>query len=53
LVGHAGEKPWAFESGADFICVGLFDFQVVENTRIVERALPTVAEKGRTRPWMA
>ena len=44
---------WAFESGADFICVGMFDFQVVENTGIAERALAAVAEKGRTRPWMA
>ena len=25
---------WAFESGADFICIGMFDFQVVENTGI-------------------
>ena len=45
--------PWAFESGADFICVGMFDFQVVENTGIAERALAAVAEKGRARPWLA
>lgn len=44
---------WAFESGADFICVGMFDFQVVENTAIAERALAAVAQKGRSRPWMA
>lgn len=44
---------WAFESGADFLCVGMFDFQVVENTGIAARALATVTEKGRARPWMA
>lgn len=44
---------WAFESGADFICVGMFDFQVVENTAIADRALAAVAQKGRARAWMA
>lgn len=44
---------WAFESGADFICVGMFDFQVVENTALAERALAAVTQKGRARPWMA
>lgn len=44
---------WAFENGADFLCVGMFDFQVVENTGIAARALAAVAEKGRARPWMA
>ncbi len=44
---------WAFESGADFICVGMFDFQVVENTGIAAQALAKVTEKGRLRPWMA
>lgn len=44
---------WAFQSGADFACVGMFDFQVVENTGIAAQALAAVAEKGRARPWMA
>jgi hypothetical protein len=44
---------WAFENGADFLCVGMFDFQVVENTGIAERALAAVTQKGRARPWMA
>jgi len=44
---------WAFESGADFLCVGMFDFQVVENTGIAQRALAAVAQKGRARPWIA
>jgi hypothetical protein len=44
---------WAFASGADFLCVGMFDFQVVENTAIADRALKAVAQTGRPRPWMA
>jgi hypothetical protein len=44
---------WSFESGADFICVGMFDFQVVENTAIAAQALKAVAQKGRPRAWMA
>lgn len=43
---------YAFESGADFACVGMFDFQVVEDanlfTEIVEGA-----SFQRRRPWMA
>ncbi|OHE82488.1 MAG: hypothetical protein A3G75_07165 [Verrucomicrobia bacterium RIFCSPLOWO2_12_FULL_64_8] len=42
-----------FENGADFICVGMFDFQVVENTTIADAALRAVAQAGRARPWMA
>ncbi|MBI5693092.1 MAG: twin-arginine translocation signal domain-containing protein [Verrucomicrobia bacterium] len=44
---------WAFESGADFICIGMFDFQVVENTDLAARALAAVTPKNRARPWMA
>lgn len=47
---------WAFESGADFICVGMFDFQIVEDTAIARRALDAVAAQGpsgRARAWMA
>ena len=44
---------WAFESGADFICAGMFDFQIVEDTDIAAAALAAVMEKGRARPWMA
>lgn len=50
---HPSEAfQWSFESGADFICVGMFDFQVVENTAIAEKALKAVVQKGRARPWM-
>jgi hypothetical protein len=43
---------WAFESGADFLCVGMFDFQIVENTALAASALATVTKKGRARAWM-
>jgi len=43
---------WSFENGADFICVGMFDFQVVENTDIAAKALKAVAQTPRARPWM-
>jgi hypothetical protein len=39
---------WAFENGADFICVGMFDFQVVEDVNI---AIDTLNNLNRTRPW--
>ncbi len=42
---------YAFEKGSDFICVGMFDFQVVENVNtaieILNGPLP------RERPWYA
>ena len=42
---------YAFESGADFICVGMFDFQVEEDVKLTQE---TVAKaKGRKRPWIA
>jgi NAD(P)H-dependent flavin oxidoreductase YrpB (nitropropane dioxygenase family) len=44
---------WAFESGADFICVGMFDFQIAEDTGIAAEAIAAVIGKGRARPWMA
>ena len=44
---------WCFENGADFLCVGMFDFQVVENTAIADTALKVVMKKGRPRPWVA
>ena len=45
---EAGFK-YAFESGADFICVGMFDWQVVDDVNI---AIDTLANlNGRQRPW--
>ena len=39
---------YAFDNGADFICVGMYDFQIVEDVNIV---LDTLANVNRTRPW--
>jgi uncharacterized membrane protein YphA (DoxX/SURF4 family) len=39
---------WAYNNGADFICVGMFDFQVVSNVNIAIDSIKTVT---RTRPW--
>ncbi len=42
---------YAFENGADFICVGMFDFQVVENVNTTIDILNS--ELKRARPWHA
>ena len=39
----------AFEVGADFICVGMFDFQAVNNVNLINKVL--AGELNRTRPW--
>jgi len=42
---------YAFENGADFICVGMYDFQIVDDVNI---ALNVLAEGvQRDRPWRA
>jgi hypothetical protein len=43
---------YAFQNGADFICVGMFDFQVEQNVALVKTVLPQI-ESGRDRSWMA
>jgi hypothetical protein len=43
---------YAFENGADFACVGMFDFQVVEDANILNEILDDSAFK-RHRKWMA
>jgi len=40
---------YAFENGADFINVGMFDFQVVEDVNTAIDVLSSL--KNRTRPW--
>lgn len=42
---------YAFENGADFVCVGMFDFQVAEDAQIARAAI--AAAKLRDRPWCA
>jgi len=44
---------WAFNNGADFICVGMFDFQIVEDVNICIDTLQEVnAKNSRQRAWM-
>ncbi|MDZ7724786.1 MAG: hypothetical protein U5R06_18770 [candidate division KSB1 bacterium] len=42
---------FAFENGADFICVGMFDFQIVDDVNIAVNTLNTL--KNRKRNWYA
>lgn len=43
--------PFAFRNGADFICAGMFDFQIAEDVQI---ALDTLRRlEKRERPWCA
>ncbi len=41
----------AFDSGADFINVGMFDFQIAENAAVVTEVLPKT--QNREREWLA
>lgn len=38
---------WAFENGADFICVGMFDFQVVDDVNVAISVLKNIPERKR------
>jgi hypothetical protein len=45
--------PYAFNNGADFILVGMFDWQIEEDTKLARRVIAAVTSPGskRTRPW--
>ena len=40
---------YAFQSGADFICLGMFDFQVEEDAKLIRECVAKA--KNRKRPW--
>jgi hypothetical protein len=42
---------YAFQNGADFLCVGMFDFQIGEDVELARRALDRA--KDRDRAWGA
>ncbi len=43
--------PYAFRNGADFVILGMFDFQIAEDASIVRATLRKL--NRRQRPWMA
>jgi len=42
---------YAFQHGADFVCVGMFDFQIVEDAEIAKRIL--ASDLSRERSWVS
>jgi len=40
--------PFAYNNGADFLCVGMYDFQIIDDVNI---ALESLKKINRTRPW--
>ena len=43
--------PYAFKNGADFIAVGMFDFQIKENSDLLRKVVRVC--QNRERPWRA
>jgi hypothetical protein len=46
--------PYAFNSGADFILVGMFDWQIEEDSKLARRVIGLVSgpNSKRSRPWI-
>ena len=42
---------YAFRNGADFICVGMYDFQIFDDVNIALAAMDET--RGRPRRWIA
>ena len=45
--------PYSFKNGADFILVGMFDWQIAEDAKLASHVFELVSAPGsmRTRPW--
>jgi hypothetical protein len=45
--------PYAFKGGADFILVGMFDWQIEEDAKLAKRVISIITgpDSKRTRPW--
>ncbi len=45
--------PYAFTSGADFILVGMFDWQIADDTKLAKHVFEVIsgAQSKRARPW--
>jgi hypothetical protein len=41
---------YAFSNGADFVCLGMYDFQIVEDVNIALDTLQKITD--RSRPWI-
>ncbi len=49
---HPGQAfPWCYQNGADFLCVGMYDFQVVDDVNLAIDAHS--GARDRKRPWRA
>jgi hypothetical protein len=42
---------WAFENGTDFVCLGMYDFQVVEDVNTTNNILANLGTRDRA--WYA
>lgn len=42
---------YAFQKGADFVLVGMFDFEIADDVKIAQETF--AAAQGRSRPWLA
>ena len=49
-IGAEDGISYAFAAGADFVCLGMFDFQVQEDAELALKAI--AKSKNRKRPWI-
>ena len=49
-IGAKGGIEYAFAGGADFVCLGMFDFQVKQDVELTQKAI--AKSKNRKRPWI-